>query len=87
MKSFSIYEAKAKLSELLRTIKRGGEVIITDRGKPVAKVVPYTEEYDIEKILKRLKQSGHLVEAKTAVKFPAGVKIRGALNRFLEERE
>ncbi|MGH9412803.1 MAG: type II toxin-antitoxin system Phd/YefM family antitoxin [Terriglobales bacterium] len=34
----SVAEAKAKLSEVIKEAERGGEVIITRRGKPVAKV-------------------------------------------------
>ena len=30
--------------ELLDTVNRGEEVVITFRGKPCAKLVPYTEE-------------------------------------------
>jgi len=30
--------------ELLNTVKRGGEVVITYRGKPCAKLVPYHKE-------------------------------------------
>jgi prevent-host-death family protein len=30
--------------ELLETVNRGEEVIITFRGKPRAKLIPYTEE-------------------------------------------
>ena len=36
----SISEAKAKLSALLDRVKSGEEVTITDRGKPVARIVP-----------------------------------------------
>ncbi|MBI4211722.1 MAG: type II toxin-antitoxin system prevent-host-death family antitoxin [Deltaproteobacteria bacterium] len=32
-KTYSIYEAKAKLSEVLRLVKSGNEVTITERGE------------------------------------------------------
>lgn len=35
----SIYDAKARLSELVSRVELGGEVVITKRGKPVAKIV------------------------------------------------
>lgn len=38
---YSIFEAKARLSEIIRTVRINQEVIITDRGNPVVKVVPY----------------------------------------------
>lgn len=34
----SVAQAKAKLSEVLKEAERGGEVIITRRGKAVAKI-------------------------------------------------
>ena len=40
MKTISISEAKAALSEQIRHVKRGEEVVITDRGRPVARLVP-----------------------------------------------
>lgn len=46
MKTAAVSELKASLSEYLSKVKAGEEVIVTDRGKPVAKLVPIerTEE-------------------------------------------
>lgn len=38
--TFSTYEARTKFSELLRKVQNGEEVIITNRQKEVAKLVP-----------------------------------------------
>jgi prevent-host-death family protein len=38
--SFNIYEAKTQLSKLLRLVRAGQEVIISDAGTPIAKLVP-----------------------------------------------
>ncbi len=38
--SVSIAELKARLSEHLRRVKSGDEIVITDRGAPVARIVP-----------------------------------------------
>ncbi len=37
------FEAKARLSELLRLVRAGAEVTITHRGRPVARLVPYRD--------------------------------------------
>lgn len=37
---YSTFDAKAKLSEILREVEKGEEVIITRHGRPVAKVLP-----------------------------------------------
>ena len=42
--TYSVYEAKAKLSEILRAVKQKRRVTITERGIPVAEVVPYLEK-------------------------------------------
>ena len=36
----SVVELKARLSEYLRLVKAGHEVVVTERGVPVARVVP-----------------------------------------------
>ena len=38
MKTAAISEIKAKLSDFLNQVKAGEEVLITDRGKPVARL-------------------------------------------------
>lgn len=37
----SIYEAKTRLSALLQAVEQGEEVVITNRNRPVARLVPY----------------------------------------------
>lgn len=41
MRRAGIREARQNLSDLLDEVKRGREVLITDRGKPVARLVPH----------------------------------------------
>ena len=40
MHSVSIYEAKTRLSALIQAVGRGEEVVITNRNRPVARLVP-----------------------------------------------
>ncbi len=40
MKSVKIAELKDKLSEHLRAAEQGEEVIVTDRNRPIARIVP-----------------------------------------------
>lgn len=37
----NVHEAKTNLSELLRRVERGEEVVLARAGKPVAKLIPY----------------------------------------------
>lgn len=48
MKTISVSEAKATLSEQIRHVKRGEEVILTERGRPVARLVPMAVEASSE---------------------------------------
>lgn len=40
MRSAAISKLKAKLSEFIGYVKAGEEVLVTERGKPVARIVP-----------------------------------------------
>jgi prevent-host-death family protein len=40
MRTAGIREARQNLSALLDEVKKGREVVITERGRPVAKLVP-----------------------------------------------
>lgn len=42
-KTTSVVDLKARLSEHLRLVKAGNELVITERGVPVARVVPLDE--------------------------------------------
>ena len=41
---FSIHEAKANLSRIIKRVERGEEIIISRAGHPVAKVVPLSQQ-------------------------------------------
>ena len=40
MKTTTVSKLKASLSEYLRSVKAGEEVLVTERGRPVAKLIP-----------------------------------------------
>ena len=42
MKTISISDLKSGLSGVLRAVRRGRTVLVTDRGRPVARLVPVT---------------------------------------------
>ena len=44
MRSAGIREARQNLSGILEEVRKGREVVITDRGRPVARLVPPQEE-------------------------------------------
>lgn len=44
MRTVNIYEAKTQLSKLLDQVARGEAIVIARAGRPLAKLVPYSEE-------------------------------------------
>lgn len=91
---YSLYEAKAKLSALVRQVREGGTVIITVHGEPAAElrpIAPSTVRETNEERLDALSARGLLSSARMAPSavnaWPIGTRKRGALKRFLEDRD
>jgi prevent-host-death family protein len=49
MKEIGAFEAKSRLGQLLDTVERGEEVVITRHGRAVARMVPTAASHDREK--------------------------------------
>jgi len=47
---YNMYEAKTKLSEIVEKARSGEEVILMNRGEPVAKVVPFERKKEPRKL-------------------------------------
>ena len=64
MRTVGSRELKNRLGRYLGLVGRGETIIVTDRGKPVARLVPPEPEpettYSVEDLLKRLEAEGHL---------------------------
>ena len=58
MKIVTISKLKAYLSEYLNQVKAGNEFLITDRGKPVARLVPSSRTKEVKKGLTRMEKQG-----------------------------
>jgi len=88
-KSYSLYEAKAKFSEVVRKVREGKRVVISYRGEAVAEIRP------IEQSPACLSDSLAQMESEGILSGPAAcegnlyplVSKPGALKRFLESRE
>ena len=51
-----VRELKARLSEYLRTVKRGQTIVITDHGQPVGRIMPI--EDDLMKQIEAMQAAG-----------------------------
>ncbi len=86
--SVGVREAKGNLSKLLKQVRSGVQVVITDRGEPVGKIIPIEKkELPLEDRLKDLKKRG-VIELKgngktkklpSPLKMPKRVKVQEML--------
>jgi len=90
-KVFSVYEAKAKLSEILRLVReRGVTVTVTHHGEPVAEIRPVQrrDAADLEARIGELEERGAVIRASGQ---GSGLRVlarrAGALERFLSARD
>ena len=89
-RAYTTYEAKAKLSEIIRRVREGQIVTITYHGRPVAEVRPVQpEKPNLDDRIRDLQERRIIVGG--SGKAPKGLRPiarrRGALKRFLEERD
>lgn len=87
--SVGIRDAKMHLSKYIKMVQQGAEVIITDRGRPVGKIIPIqTRELPLRERLKRLEDQG-LIDPdirKDLVKIPPPIPVPdGIAQQMLQE--
>jgi prevent-host-death family protein len=85
--TIGIREAKAQLSRLVSEAERGAEWIITDRGRPVAKLTPLRDlKAPVEQRLGRLESWGWIEPRKgRPTPIPPPVRIEADAQRALQE--
>jgi prevent-host-death family protein len=71
LRKVSAFEAKTKLSELLRETEQGSSFVICRRGKEVARLVPPLKE-EQENDLKQVRDSFHEIRER----IPGKVSVR-----------
>jgi len=91
MKKATITEAKNQLSSLIDRVRHGETIVITDRGRPVARLVSALTDTgeDSDGRLARLERKGGIRLADSPpprIKKLTGKKASGALDALLKER-
>lgn len=93
MKKVGSREFKNRQGHYLRRVRKGETIVVTDRGKPVAKVEPVVDEAPtragMEERLRELAAQGHLhLGTKPFARFEL-VRARGkpASRMILEDRD
>lgn len=93
MKTAAVSELKARLSEYLNRVKAGEEVLITDRGNPVARLTPLPRAGAVSQALANMEKRGliRLGSGKLPRNFWRRAKAEDSqglvLRALLEERE
>ena len=94
MKTAAVSELKASISEYLSKVKAGEEVLVTERGKPIAKLIPLDrDEKEVPVHLLMLEKAGlvRIGSGKIKANFwdlPRPKDEKGlALKALIEERE
>ena len=87
--TYSLYEAKAKLSAIIRQVREGRHVLVTVRGQPVAEIRPVVRDAtDFGGRLALLTERGIVVRGEHRRPALRSVARKpGALARFLADRD
>ena len=87
--SIGIRDAKIHLSKYLKMVQKGMEVIITDRGKPIGKIVPiHTSDLPLKDRIKSLEDQGLLeaISEKRLKNIPPPIPVPdGIAQKFLQQ--
>jgi prevent-host-death family protein len=87
--SVGIREAKVHLSRYLKLVQKGEEVVITDHGRPVGKIVPMaSRDLDLTERIDRLVERGILAprSGERLARIPPPIPVpRGAAQAILQE--
>ncbi|MBW1778312.1 MAG: type II toxin-antitoxin system prevent-host-death family antitoxin [Deltaproteobacteria bacterium] len=89
LRQVGIREAKIQLSKLMKWVKNGQEIILTDRGRPVGKIVPMDKEaLPLADRIRQLEEQGDLVpiEGKSKRSLPVPIPVSNELaQKILQE--
>lgn len=89
----SISDLKARLSAFLDLVRQGEEVLVTDRGRPIARLAPVTGDPAAEGRREQLLRTGRMIAPRTPLPPDFLLRHRPAdaagrsLAALLDERE
>ena len=95
MKTVGSRELKNRLGRYLKMVGQGETLVVTDRGKPVARILPPAgkeqETATAEDVLRRLASEGYVRRAKGSLKRrtfrPILTRGKSASQMIIEDRE
>jgi len=66
-------EANQRFSKAIKAVKEGEEVVLTERGKPIAIIKPLAEKGEEDRVIRRLRAAGLLRAAAKPKPMPSWV--------------
>jgi len=90
MKTVGSRELKNRLGRYLGLVGKGETIIVTDRGRPVARLVPASPEVaGVDGLLKKLEAQGHLRLGTGSFRRFKPIRMKGkpASKMILEDRD
>ena len=86
MTKVGVARLKAELSEYLRKVKRGKEVVVYDRDTPIARIVPYEAARSGRLVIRPPKTPGRIQD----IPLPPPLRLkdgRSVVDILIEERQ
>lgn len=84
-----VRELKARLSAYLAAVEQGKEVIVTDRGRAIARIVPVDRNLEAEAHRARMIAEGRLIPPRSKVRWVPTPKYKlteGSIVDFLRDQ-
>lgn len=89
--NIGLRDANQRFSKVMKLVRNGKEVTLTDRGRPIARIIPIPSDEDEETAIQRLLAIGLLRPAKKPWRMPAFTprRLRGGsvAQAIREERD
>jgi len=86
--TYSLYEAKSQFSALVRKVREGHRVVITVHGQPAIEMrAVEPAPSSLAQKLEQLEERGVLVRCEDRGALRAASRRKGALSRFLADRD
>jgi len=88
---YGVRELQAKIGEALRIVERGGSIVVTSRGRPVAMVVPpeakLAGETHEDWVLRRMAAEGRIIPGNgKRIRRPRGYPLGNVSHQVIADR-
>lgn len=83
MAEVGIRELRDHLSKYLDAVQQGNDVIVTDRGRAIAQILPMSGESTLDRLIRE----GRVTPAKTRVRSrPSPIKAKGTVSDLVADQ-